>query len=467
MKKRRFITFFVVTVFAFCLFLIPAQAKASSMTLSLNTTYTLNMQQNESKTYILNAKSKYHRLYINGTSRYHVFINSGGHVQEEYGTNIDLQFYVYSNMAYIEITCEIASSSSSMIVRQMVASLYGWNYGDIDTKNIINTKPDVDKPYEYLSPLMDASKYTNVYTNNQEHMMATDGRGLKYIDSDVFFFSGHAGSTVLQLPGSYKDVWNSGSPLYGVVLPQLSVCKLAVCAGCETAKNVDSGYNIANQFVINGAAASIGWKKQIAVDSSRKFTNRLFEEMCVNGKTLSEAATIAKNQFLIGNIKNYVIYGNSNLKLKYIIFNSKAAVNDLIKSEEEIFTGNFDDYYVETIDNNCFRLFKKINNYKTNEFVDVKNVGGNYYIVNKSKVSLNNKTILEINNNALKHSLYDIFNEKTTQKIETEIIYIIRGENVVPVLYLGVMHINNNDYQDILINMNNGDILDYEEYAII
>ncbi len=210
---------------------------------------------------------------------------------------INIEFYDTDTPTYIDIECLYNSGSpSTFIIHPMVASLYGWNY-DLGEGTDINTAPDVDAPHANLSPYINSTKYTDATYHNAMQMVSTDLRGLPYIDSDIFFYAGHANYDRFALPGLFNVLWANTGTFYGQILPSLTVTKLAICAGCCTAETPSSRYNIANQFVINGAKSSIGWKYSIGNVYARTFTDKLFDEMCSNQYSISTAAAIAKSSF--------------------------------------------------------------------------------------------------------------------------------------------------------------------------
>ena len=443
--KKKFLAFF--HFFAIVLLSFSSMEKINAYTsLPVNTNNTVTFSYDGQIQYysIYTSYNTWYAIDVVGNSYLTLEVTDVSNTFRKSGNVFTMEFQSVSSTVDLEIKCtHYVSSTSTIRIRPMVASMYGYNY----PSDTLNTTSDLNIPYNVLSNFVHSSKYTDPTSNNKTHMLGIDFRGYPRIDSDVFFFTGHASETVLQMPGPIN--------LDRSEIPTLHTCKIAVLAGCETAKTPSSGYPIAQVFVNCGADASIGWEKVIQASASKTFTDKLFTELA-NGDTFAQAALEAKNQFLIGNIKKYIIYGNSS----EILINSSLVLTYSYDLDEPI--TNLDDYIIEYSGLDEYRLYRSVNGHISEEFVDCILSNGYYYVVNRSCKNIENKKILNYDVNRY-HSYIESL-ENDFLEYDYQFMYFIEDDYLIPSLVVSYATPDRSDYGEYIINLNNYEQLKFEDH---
>lgn len=438
---------------------------ADSINISFHTDYSIGHQTGTTYTYVLQSSySKCCSLDLWGSNTYNVSINSPDYAWYVSGSNLMVDFRG-TNPTTFTINFECTSSGnedSQFRVRKIVAALYGFDYGSAGwTTGTINTIPDLDVPYNNFSPDLSASKYTSNTINLCSSMLSNDLRNIKRIDSDLFFFSRHGGSDGIQGPAFDK--------IYNTDIPYLSCCRISVLSSCESSKTPTNGsqYSIAQEFVVNGADSSIGWNKTISSSFAKTFTNKLFNELN-EGKTISEAASIAKAQFLFGNIKDFIIFGDASTKM----FSNGSDMLDLSMTPLSL----DQNYYYEDCGNNYYQIYRTVNGRLTNQVILAIKNRENYYLISKSDNSEKSYITLD---DKYSSKVYDIIRQIVNDNnkmydMSYYSFYDVKNGVATPILIFEFSCLTK-EYSEnkiIGVNLNNGQIVDpfdclevqYEKY---
>lgn len=161
-------------------------------------------------------------------------------------------------------------------------------------------------------------------TPNRTSLLQMGQQGFLKLKSDILFFSGHGNQNgiyfqyknnspsdnVAIVRGTSNYIANDG--IYSIGINNyMSTVKLAVFAGCKTAKDND---NIAKTMRDNGADVSIGWGETVLAEQHSEWLNR-FNTKLSQGATIDTAVTYA-NSFgytdsAIYTVKVYVENSNS------------------------------------------------------------------------------------------------------------------------------------------------------------
>lgn len=455
MNKKKLFLIINILLILFISSFSGLKASASAVTnMTLYTQYDLDIRKNESKTFqFAIPENKFYYIRIQGKNSYEISVETINYNCCSTGSDIFFEFKDVPGIATIKIKClsVISDKIEKIVVRDMLVSLIGFNYG----KGDIDTRDDLNVPYKCLN------KYMNVLKHEDKsdviyYLYYKDYRGLKMLNSPVLFFSGHGNETELGFPES--------GGINASFLPELSDNKITILSSCKGAFESGNNKCIARKFVEKGAKSSIGWPTEIAPSTAKTFCNFLFEYLTL-GCTIQQAALNAKQHFLIGRIKNYKIFGNPNTKIVDSSFSSELLENKTATNKVR----NLEDYYVEQLSDDVYRLYKKCNNFKSSEYLDCIKMFDEYYCYNKSDTNLNNKQILAINYSFSDSITYKSVPIGSIVSTETEIIYVIDGDVVIPVQYVFVEYKNNNtiDYMEYLLNLNNCKELSYEEYGLV
>ena len=480
MKRKIILCLFSIVLFSNILFSTISIFAISYIPISLNTIYTLYASQGTSKYYSSSIPNdKYYKIYVSGSNNINTTVVTSDYTYQHSGYNYAIEFNETSSTVYFTLTCQLYTGSySRFVVRPMVASLYGYDYSDLDAGDTLDTTSDLNYPHQYLSPLLQSTKYSDAVYNNVEHMVSNDSRGLPYIDSDIFLYSGHGQVHYLELPGgALKRLWDDTPHQYDDItksVPQMYTCKVAVLSACNTAINVPSGHNLAQYFVMQGAKSCIGWPGEILDFAGRIFVNRLFKEMCENDETISGAADIAKDLFPFGVIKQYIIYGNSSTKIIQN-YNDGVYVNSLDLTDHEfdaLYTKICEDndlYLIET-SSNYYIFYVKINGEKSNAYYLTVKKGNNYYILEDHTKNYKEKPILHINYEYFETKGYlDFCENNTIEEVTDHYYYYVDDDCIVPLSYLCVHYTNDSKskYTEFIVNLSTGEEMPYEKYGII
>lgn len=219
--------------------------------------------------------------------------------------NANMGFYASANVTYIFNVRAFSSTTTGdyMIqVRHQDASIVTFDYGTGD----IDTTPDSVAP---ISELRGLGYSTWDFQNTSEATLTSDDyTGLSRLNKEILFWSGHGNS-------GFVSVVNSSltkTYLYSSELPYMGNVKLAVWATCYSSSDPTNGASIAEQSVLNGAKASIGWPSTTTVGSSRTFTNNLFIRLN-DGYSVSESASYAASKIIWpwDNVKDYELFGTT------------------------------------------------------------------------------------------------------------------------------------------------------------
>lgn len=153
-------------------------------------------------------------------------------------------------------------------------------------------------------------------------------RGIKYMQSDILFFSGHGnydrmtfnynGTGGDYATGIYRYnsvLLENGAKLVGIQ-GNMSGVKLVTFAGCMTASNNDQ--NICAQAVTYGAKTAVGWEESINQGSHTEWLKR-YNQCLLDGKTVQAAVNYANSfTYADARVKTSKIYGDTSLRISHV-----------------------------------------------------------------------------------------------------------------------------------------------------
>lgn len=196
----------------------------------------------------------------------------------------------------------------------------GTDYGLFD----VNTTSDATNACDLYAIAGYTSNYSSQPTVNTLRGNFQDG--VKRIQSDILFFSGHgnADSVVFNYKnkgGDYKtgvynssnwDSPNSGYKYVGINGNMGSV-KLITLAACETASGSN---NITKGAANQGADAAVGWTTTVGASSHSQWLAR-YNDKLATGSTVYGAISYANSfNYSDNKVKNAYVYGNGNITIK-------------------------------------------------------------------------------------------------------------------------------------------------------
>lgn len=331
---------------------------------------------------------------------------------------------------YLSCTYSSHYGNTNIQIRKQQAVLYGFDYGDI------NTKPDLDTPYSVLKDNYDTYKFTDNSIHNL-HLNYYDSRSYQRLNSEIVFFSGHGIGTK---SGSKGNGISFPSGDYNVsYIGDMENVKIAVWSACYSS-NTSNPYNnsMSQRSVQAGSSSAIGWPEVILVSSARTFTNRLFNKLA-DGSNISDAAIYARNGIIWpwDAVRNYSLAGSTTTTIASTkIYKTGLGTNQYDINEFELRFNLYNDWYIHNNNDGSMRIYKTINGCLTNDYYDI-NIKGNKVVdVQHSGIMLNNQTILErkdfyrnipsslIKNNILFNNLVDV---------ENHYVYYIVNDKAIPI----------------------------------
>lgn len=449
--------------------IVQAEAADDSQELTLNEKTSVTITKTEVKKFHIRLyDSAYYVVETRGSLATALYVKMNGKL-----VGTDLASGIGQNVCFgfvgsnAEVTIELRNvyvwqtGTTELQIRKQQAVLYGFDYG---SKNI-NTKPDLEKPYQYLSGKYQTYKFID-NSIKLSHFVNNDNRGYPRLNSEIFFYAGHGFSGGIAFPNNSLEIKDMVS---------MDNCKLAVWASCHSASS-NNNYNksVMQKSVDLGARVAIGWAESIPDISARTFTNRLFTKLS-EGATVSDACNYAKNGIIWvwDAVRDYKIAGDSQATIAVNDF-KKINPSTTASSTSKLITASTiskvfetsDNWIKMSLDNNTYRYYKTINGCPTNEYYDVE-VNSNNDILNVKQSSnrLNYDTILPIKYKADVNALNNIdINYKLTNT-EKHIIYYIK-DNIATPIELQYNTYQNGDivYMDVVcINLNDGTYIDYEK----
>lgn len=295
--------------------------------------------------------------------------------------------------------------------------------------------------------------------------------GRKYLESGIVYFSGHAGTGNM----NYNDVLvymfsGSGNSYISMIDFNNSYSALVTFGGCDTAGDGDD--NITYATYASGATTTMGWTTALNINSYENWNKRFHDKIETKTTSVLAAAQHASSYiYLVNNVKNYKIYGDSSRNPWYHMTNAViASVSNKSKiySNEKISknrSNNFLTTQIENVNLDNYKLeingvhetyydyvlyvddvrtnygYTIVENNSTNEF-SLKNNMGNYtyeYIKKKifekqikeeklqiAKDSILNKISIEKNINK-----YEISNEMKYYNVdEDKLYYVVEVKNM-------------------------------------
>ncbi len=209
----------------------------------------------------------------------------------------------------------------------------------------IDTTPDALKACDYYAIAGYLSRYT---CNPSKTKMRASYNGTKLMESDIVFLSGHGNYELMEF-----DSQDQGGEYYFYLTYNnyyashvrfdefdMSKIKLIVLSGCETAKEYDDLYNLAEKAEVDGARAALGWTTKIDVESSYHWSNR-FNNCIALGYTIRGAKNYADSfNYDDNRVKNGYIYGDDSQILKRTSTSSLAATTMMAQDNTIVKTSN-------------------------------------------------------------------------------------------------------------------------------
>ena len=227
---------------------------------------------------------------------------------------------------------------SYMVIPQLVSAagnqalLIGRNYGGTN----IDTSIDVTNANTYLSKIYTIQKNTNPTIS---WVKGSNG-STKRMESDILFFSGHGNQAAMYFYNenssdtSYEFQINAGissGSNVGIGSYNMKNVKLAVFAGCETAKGTNNLTQYANT---QGATSTLGWVPIIDVDSSSQWLKKFWQKstsLVPLNNALSYADSFTYEDSGVKNYKKYGVWtktlGSGTLSINNI--NSLKSIKDI------------------------------------------------------------------------------------------------------------------------------------------
>lgn len=216
-------------------------------------------------------------------------------------------FKILSTFAFFATIGNVSAANNALLV--------GANYGNI------NTIPDVTN----ASPKLYALGYTPVSSTSPTiSWMKGTSNGTKRMESSILFFSGHGNSSLMHF---YKDnstdssydftitAGSNSSSVVGLSSYNMSKVKLAVFAGCETAKGTS---NITKSAYSKGASGSLGWKESIGASSHTEWLKNFWTDLSMGhslavsvayANSFSYADSRVKQTSYFGGLYSYKVLG--------------------------------------------------------------------------------------------------------------------------------------------------------------
>lgn len=346
------------------------------------------------------------------------------------------------------------------------AVLYGFNYTNYDSNDKVNTLPDLNKPYEYLSAITTGYPYNVLKLENQSSSSIKSGSfnsGPAYMNADIIMVSGHGYGSENGDKGSGVKFINSS--LYTHDLKNMNSVDFAMWATCYSANsNNYTKTSMAQASVNAGALSSIGFPDTISVSSSKTFTNRIFKKLA-EGKTIAESAKYAKDGllWLWDKARDYEIFGDSNTNI--LLLNPRANmssvnVNLVNQFNRDIASGSWENF---STGENSFRYYKTINGMLSDMFYDVEYDANNNVIdIMCSKDSFNSNLVIKSMNSSA--NLLNIKENVNICNVETYNVYVTINNEMVPVQLTYYDEYHNDGYvtQEVVCkNLNDNSLIDY------
>ncbi len=415
--------------------------------ISLNSIEDVHLGTGGEKTYFINiSDNKYYIVETFGNHDTHLSVsglstgiltdnNSGVLLNSAIGfkgeTNRTIQITVRLNSS-------LTSGSFQLQIRKQQAVLYGFDYPDKpDGTSDINTKPDLNKPYDDLSNLYNTYKFSDNTNHSGSHMLSLDSRDHTRLNSEIVFFSGHGYGSKNGSQGSGVS-FPSGS-VWVYQLNSMENVKVVVWASCYSSNSNNSYNNSMSQGSVDaGATSAIGWPDTTTVGSSRVFTDRLFNKLSA-GETIAYAANYAKNGLIWpwDNVRDYEIDGSTTAKItaSYINKLNDTANSNIVKEFNNRILKEKGWYFLDNEDGTK-RVYRTINGKLTNDFYDIEYFGNEILSIKHSGVKMENQNILSIN--SIKTKIPDqvkVFNIVFDRLVDVEKynVYYIYEEEIIPI----------------------------------
>lgn len=438
--------------------------------ISLNIKYTENLSANETKNFCYYIDDEmYYVVETRGDLDTYLTIEglSSGTLTDDdngVGRNASIGFKGEVGWIIIKLRCfsPTASGTTEIQIRRQQAVMYGFDYGGSD----INTKPDLDEPYNDLRSSYYVDRYTDNTDNGPRHIRGVGDNGYARINSEIVFFTGHGNTGSVSFP--------SGT-LYSSSLSSMENTKVVVWASCYSSAFTSTTTSMTQASINAGALSAVGWPDATYVSSSRKFTNRFFDKL-MSGATVKEACDYADNAILLpsDSILNWDIDGKSNTTITPNITNKvsklSAAPSSLSVEIVDLNTRtNSSNNWVTYKLKNETRVYYTVNGYLTNDFYCIKEENGKIVNVEHSGFNVESlKVMPTLRKGATVSNKISVDNvQLDLYEIETHIIYCELNGVLVPIELKYCKYYKNDIFHGDIIctNLNTGDVVDYDDIS--
>lgn len=432
------------------------------------------------KYYLTVSESGYYAVQTSGTTDTYGTVSAYDETGLQYYSDDDggyshnclVRFYQKANTISV-ITIRHYNSSSGtgqfgLQVRKQRAIYFTNHYSN----GGINTEPQATVPYSITNQL--GYKSVKFYNAVKTKYTQADGQSnCRYINSDIFMYSGHGSEGYITLPSSSTI---SESEIRNETNYRMCSTNLALWNACYSAVEPNnSATSIMNASVESGAKCAVGWASEVNPNSLVTWTNKFFDEL-KNGNSVNDAKNSACSQIVLfyDNCRTKCrVAGNSSTRI-VTVSNSTSNNNsgqELLENELQVNLNKYNYCFYEFEDGSK-RYYRTINGILTNEYYDV--YPNNYIIKSNHTLdpeSVNKATSLNISEleddcqltiekaetkNGLVYQLEEL-------KVETMLIQT--ETDIIPVKFYIADYKSDglNGYQKILcVNLITKALIDYE-----
>lgn len=289
---------------------------------------------------------------------------------------------------------------------------------DIVYINTYHTEGDIDTRFDGISPqedLINAGFYARHIINaTKSDMLSTDENGYSRLNNKYYMLSSHGSS-------SGAAMLSSGQYLYGSDLPNMSNSILSVWAICYGGKEG----NIAEYAVkYKNAQNSLGFPGLTYVDTSKTFTNKLWEEISV-GTSVSDAVNSALSHTKSTHWFTHMFGWGDDTIISPMLYSKTATANLLAENVSNEILPHLSSKSLSRTNFESLISFKNNNETHTFNFYDATMImafkNGNptnkYFIIDKANNIFMHDTIIAANRMATSYFVNPIFELKSNQKI--------------------------------------------------